>query len=237
MLLPVFHLSVVVLNIVAFSYDQLYVDIPFPAKEFEKMPFRARYIFLTMWCFILQTIYFAVSFLNDLFGSNEPTPKRKHLIRTIKDIMFSLAFPIALYVSIAFWALYIFARPLVFPEIVEKMVPIWLNHTIHSLITVFMIIELLVTKRNYPSRTTGCSMIVLFVGAYIVWMHVLYARAGVWPYPIFDVISLPMRIVFCSVSTGFGLAIYVFGEKLNAQVCPNSEQCYSNRTSKKIKSK
>ncbi|KAM3962768.1 androgen-dependent TFPI-regulating protein-like [Aphomia sociella] len=237
MLLPVFHLSVVVLNIVAFSYDQLYVDIPFPSKEFEKMPFRARHIFLTMWCFTLQTIYFAVSFLNDLIGTNEPTPKRKYLIRTIKDIMFSAAFPIALFVSIAFWGLYIFDKPLVFPEIVEKLLPIWLNHTIHTLITVFMITELLVTKRNYPSRTTGCTMIVLFSGAYFAWMHVLNARTGVWPYPIFDVLSLPMRMVFCNFSTGFGLAIYMFGEKLNAQVSPSSKQYYSNGTSKKIKSK
>ncbi|KAM3962781.1 androgen-dependent TFPI-regulating protein-like [Aphomia sociella] len=237
MLLPVFHLSVVVLNTVAFTYDQLYVDIPFPSKLIEEMPFKSRQIFLTMWCFTVQTIYFAVAFLNDLIGTNEPTPKRKHLIRTIKDIMFSLAFPIALFVSIAFWGLYIVAKPLVFPEVIEKIFPMWLNHSFHSMITVFMIAELLVTKKNYPSRTTGCMMLALFGGAYLVWIHVLYTRVGAWPYPIFDVLNLPMRIAFCGVSGLFGMAMYVFGEKLNAQMCPSSKENYSNGTSKKIKSK
>ncbi|XP_026757321.2 androgen-dependent TFPI-regulating protein-like [Galleria mellonella] len=237
MWLPVFHLSVIALNVYACTYDQLYLDIPFPSKVFDDMPFKARYMFLTIWCFMLQTLYFCVSFLNDIIGTNEVAPKRTPLIRNIKDILFSVAFPIALYVSVAFWGIYAIDKPLVFPEMLEKIFPAWLNHTMHTFITVFLIIELLVTKRNYPSRITGSTITIVFVVSYIIWMHVLHARTGAWPYPIFDVLNLPMRFVFCGFSTILGLGIYIVGEKLNSIVSPISKQYYSNGTSKKSKLK
>ncbi|XP_059059452.1 androgen-induced gene 1 protein-like [Achroia grisella] len=184
---------------------------------------------------ILQTLYFCVSLLNDFIGTNESTPKRTPLIRTIKDVLFSVAFPIALYVSVAFWGIYAIDKPLVFPEILEKIFPAWLNHTMHTFITMFLVIELLVTKRNYPSRMTGSTITTLFVVAYAVWMHVLHARTGAWPYPIFDVLNLPMRLIFCAFSTILGLGIYVLGEKLNSILSPISIQYYRNGTSKKLK--
>ncbi|XP_026757320.1 androgen-induced gene 1 protein-like [Galleria mellonella] len=237
MLLPVFHLSVVALNVYAFTYDQLYLDIPFPSTIFSEMPFKARYVFLTIWCFILQTIYFCISFLNDIAGTNESSPKRTPFIRTIKDVLFSVAFPIALYVSVAFWSIYFIDKPLIFPDYIEAIFPAWLNHTLHTFITVFLIIELLVTKRNYPSRITGSAITMLFVVAYVIWMHVIHDRTGSWPYPIFDVLNLPLRFIFCGFSTILGLGIYVVGEKLNSLVTPVSKQYYTNGTSKKSKLK
>ncbi|XP_059059395.1 androgen-induced gene 1 protein-like [Achroia grisella] len=237
MLLPVFHLSVVALNVFAIAYDQLYLDIPFPSKVFEEMPFKARYIFLTIWCFILQTLYFSVSFLNDVFGTNEATPKRTPLIRSIKDVLFSMAFPVALYVSVSFWGIYAIDKELIFPEMIERIFPVWLNHTMHTFITVFLVIELLATKRNYPSRATGNTIMSLFIIAYVIWIHVIHHKTGTWPYPILDVLNPTLRLVFCGFSTILGLGIYVIGEKLNSVVSPTSKQHYTNGTMKKSKLK
>lgn len=50
--LKIFHASVAALNTYAIWYDQMYVELPFPSKEIGAMPFKARHIFLTVWCLV-----------------------------------------------------------------------------------------------------------------------------------------------------------------------------------------
>ncbi|CAB3231454.1 unnamed protein product [Arctia plantaginis] len=154
-MLFLFHSFIVALNSYAIWYDQQYVDLPVPSEDFANMPIKARGVFLTFWCLVLQTVYFTIALLNDIFGTNATAPKKPPLIRKIKDTVFSLSFTIAIYVATAFWGLYIVNKELIFPDDIEIEFPSWLNHTMHTFIVPFILIELFISNRNYPSRILG----------------------------------------------------------------------------------
>lgn len=74
-------------------------------------------------------MYFTISLLNDVFGTNEVIfePKKAPFIRKLRDYVFStLAFPVALHVAITFWGLYAIDRELVFPKVLDSFFPNWL---------------------------------------------------------------------------------------------------------------
>lgn len=164
---------------------------------------------------ILQIAYHTVAFLNDVFGTNAASPKKKPTIRLIKDVLFSVAFPIAMYVSGAFWGIYAVDKDLIFPEHIAKLYPVWVNHVLHTTVAIFMFIELLTTNRNYPSRKVGLSVMSVFIGAYISWYLTVYFKTGTWAYPLFDELNWPLRIMFLLFSYLLVIAIYIFAEKLN----------------------
>ncbi|XP_037297594.1 androgen-induced gene 1 protein [Manduca sexta] len=232
MLSVAFHASVVLFDIYTLWYDQKYVELPLP-EEFQELPLKARAIFLTFWCLVLQTIYFSIALLNDVIGTNAPAPKKAPLIRKVKDVLFSLAFPVALYVSSVFWSIYGIHKDLIFPDDIERLFPQWINHAMHTLIVPFIMIELLFTRRNYPTRNVGITVALIFNLMYVVWIHYLYFNKGAWAYPFLEVFNWPMRIIFCTFSTFMLLTVYTIGEKINYFVSPSTTAVYSNGISKR----
>ncbi|XP_068621694.1 androgen-dependent TFPI-regulating protein-like [Battus philenor] len=215
MFLPMFHLFAAAINTYVFWYDQTYVEFPFENPLIKELPLKSRSMFLTIWCLIIQIIYHTVALLNDFFGSNAVSPKKKPLIRLIKDTLFSTAFPIAIYVSAAFWGIYAVDKNLIFPDHIEKLYPVWVNHVMHTTVTVFMLIELIATRRNYPSRATGLSLILTIISLYITWFLAIYFKTGSWVYPVFEPMNWPLRLIFISFSVVSVIGVYILGEKLN----------------------
>lgn len=198
-------------------YDLSYVNFP-KSLSFgdDYIPLRGRLKFLTIINVLLQTLYFTLALLNDFIGTNENAPAKTPLIRKLKDIVFcSLAFPIAIYVSSTFWAIYAIDRELVFPRILDPFFPTWLNHLMHTNIMIFMVLEAFVSFRKYPSRKTGISILSVFLLSYVAWLHVIYYLSGFWVYPFLSVIGWPARICFYLASYALGIAMYFTGEKLN----------------------
>jgi hypothetical protein len=165
-----------------------------------------------------------MALLNDLVGSSEPYPRKKPLIRTLKDTLFGLAFSLAVFVSSSFWGIYYFDKDLIFPEPIERIFPRWLNHAMHTLIAVFIIFELLFTNKNYPPRKVGLAVSTCFFVSYLIWINILYTRTGAWSYPILRVLNFPARIVFFAASIIVGLGLYVLGEKLNSLLRRSSKK-------------
>ncbi|XP_014362688.2 androgen-dependent TFPI-regulating protein [Papilio machaon] len=215
MLLPIFHFSAMAVDAYAFWYDQTYVDLPFDNPLVKKLPLKSRSMFLTMWCLILQITYHMIAFLNDVFGTNAASPKKKSTIRLIKDVLFSVAFPVAMYVSGTFWGIYAIDKDLIYPDYIAKLYPEWVNHILHTTIAIFMFIELLMTNRNYPSKKVGLSVMSIFIISYISFYLTVYFKTGIWAYPLFDELNWPLRIVFLLFSYLLVIAIYIFAEKLN----------------------
>ncbi|KAI5639624.1 FAR-17a/AIG1-like protein domain-containing protein [Phthorimaea operculella] len=171
-----------------------------------------------MWGLTLQTFYFAVAFLNDILGTNERVPKKTSLLRNFKDALFSLAFPIALYVFLAFWSIYFIDRDLIFPDALAKAMPVWCNHVMHTTIAPFIMTELLFSPRKYPSRTVGVSLIIAFTLSYLSYLNFVFQKTGTWVYPVLDVLNWPLRIVFFAFSTLFSIGMYILGENIDAVV-------------------
>ncbi|SPP81988.1 androgen-induced gene 1 protein isoform X2 [Drosophila guanche] len=175
--------------------------------------------FLSYWCLIIQALYYIVSLVNDFVGTNELAPKRPPAIRQFKDwLMATLAFPVALNVGVTFWALYAIDRELVFPKVLDAVFPSWLNHILHTNIVVFIVLELFTSYRAYPKRSKGLTGLTIFMGSYLVWIHIVKHYSGVWVYPVLEVLQLPQRIVFFVAVIGFTLVLYLVGEFLNNTV-------------------
>ena len=65
-------------------------------------------------------------------GSRRKPISRGTLVR-FEDFLFaSLAFPIGMFVGCAFWGLYAADRELVYPAALDKIVPVWVNHALHT---------------------------------------------------------------------------------------------------------
>ncbi|XP_063358690.1 androgen-induced gene 1 protein-like [Cydia amplana] len=230
MLLRLFHLSAASLFWYTVWYDQSFINVPFPNEKYAQYALKGRVTFLTFWCLVLQTLYFTVSVLNDYIGTNVDHPKQSSILRSIKDTMFILAFPIALYVTSFFWGIYAIDKELIFPDWIAKLIPSWVNHTMHSLVLLFIAFELVITYRRYPSRSVGYSIVVCFNFMYTFWFHYIYYQTGVWVYPIYGVLNWPARVGLQLTSTTLAIGFYLLGEKLN-------EFVWTKGDTKKVKSK
>jgi len=176
--------------------------------------------FLTFWDALLQATFFTVCFINDVLGHNKDdnltkTPR----LRKLQDMIMScLAFPISMFVGLTFWGLYFVDRELVLPKAIDPYFPWWLNHCMHTNIMVFVLIEMVMVRREYPSRRVGLSVLISFMLLYLVWVHVIFSMTGVWVYPVLDVLNLPMRLVFFGGLLSLAVVLYCVGEKLNTRL-------------------
>ena len=62
----------------------------------------------------------------------KPNGERGTLVRAEDFFFASLSFPIGMFVGLAFWGLYAIDRELVFPLALDKIVPVWVNHALHT---------------------------------------------------------------------------------------------------------
>ncbi|XP_045475922.1 androgen-induced gene 1 protein-like isoform X1 [Harmonia axyridis] len=217
-------------------YDWVHVRIP--KNEHMGMAFSfgntEKLKFLTFWNALLQGLFFTICLLNDIIGTNEPNPKKTPIIRKVKDTLFTaLAFPLSIFVGTTFWGIYAVDRELVFPKILDKYFPVWLNHVMHTNIMIFVLIEMAMNFRSYPKRKTGISILGVFMMCYLIWMHVIYHYSGVWVYPIFEVLNLPLRILFFVGLLVLIVVMYLIGEGLNNILWSNQIKAVKSNKAKK----
>lgn len=168
---------------------------------------------------ILQLIYFTIALINDIFGSNDCCILKRPWIRKCKDFLFaSLAFPLALHVTILFWSMYFNDRETVLPEKFQHIFPAWLNHAVHTNITIFILVELFVLHRKYPKRSTSLLTLGGFLVAYVIWMFITRHFAGKWAYPLLDELTHIEMVGFFALAGTFPFWIYFLGEYLNSRI-------------------
>lgn len=91
----------------------------------------------------------------------------------------------------------------------------------HTNIVVFIALELFTTFRQYPARKSAITGLSIFMLAYLVWIHIIKYYAGVWVYPVLNVLEFGQRIVFFIVILLFCLGLYFVGEFLNNKIWAN----------------
>ncbi|XP_046395955.1 androgen-induced gene 1 protein-like [Ischnura elegans] len=200
----------------ALYFDYKHVVIPSEISPLFKV-FGGKLKFLTIWNVILQTLYFAISLLNDIFGSNETNPKKKPVIRVLKDyLLASVAFPVSMFVCLSFWGIWMVDRELVFPRALDPYFPTWLNHVMHTNILVFSALDMFFCFRQYPTRAKGITGLLFFMAGYLVWTFVIFYKSGMWVYPILNVLSWEQRGLFFAMSLVIVVGLYFVGEFLNS---------------------
>jgi hypothetical protein len=121
-------------------------------------------------------------------------------------------------VAILFWGLYAKDRQTVFPDEIDSFFPSWLNHIIHTNIAVFILIEMVILYREYPSRKECLTGLGIFVLGYLVWLNITRYFAGRWTYPILDHLPVPGKIAFMAFISCFPFLMYFLGEFLNGKI-------------------
>ncbi|GLH15391.1 Androgen-induced protein 1 [Gryllus bimaculatus] len=203
--------------------------------------------YLTFWNMCLQSLYFTICVLNDIAGSNEIAPKNPPLIRRIKDYMLcTVAFPVSMvckhflvlniktvselvpdksvlanlfqFVGLTFWGLYAIDRELVFPKALDPYFPSWLNHVMHTNIMIFIVLEMVLSFRKYPTRGNGTGGLTAFMCVYLVWTFIIYFYSGAWVYPVLEVLNWGQRAIFFIVLLLFVNALYFVGEFVNKTI-------------------
>uniref|UniRef100_A0A2P2I1V6 Androgen-induced gene 1 protein-like n=1 Tax=Hirondellea gigas TaxID=1518452 RepID=A0A2P2I1V6_9CRUS len=172
--------------------------------------------YLTFWDLLMQWLWFTLAVLGGLTGGSQYR-RGKPMLQRILDFLFTaILFPIALFVSVSFWTLFIIDREMIFPVIYDTFFPLWLNHAIHTLPTIAVVGELLCCMHTFPSQRTGFLTIAAAALTYLLWVCYIAYNTGHWVYPILAQLHTVGRAGFiagCCMVTGI---FYFIGYGLQA---------------------
>ncbi|XP_071854391.1 androgen-induced gene 1 protein-like isoform X4 [Apostichopus japonicus] len=175
------------------------------------------YKFFTIWCLILQLVYFFWSCITDMVSASAPHSSAGRATVAFRDwFLAAIVFPIGSLVVITFWAIYGMNRELIFPAALDEFFPAWLNHALHTFVLPLLLIDMLLVKHKYPSRISGILGAVGFALCYLVWILYLGFAKDIWVYPFLKVLEGPYFILFFAVMTVVLIIFYIIGEKLSS---------------------
>ncbi|XP_051872650.1 androgen-dependent TFPI-regulating protein-like [Pristis pectinata] len=164
--------------------------------------------YLTFLNLFLQMIFNGLCILADV-------QKRAVWILSLRDLFFSvLVFPVGTFVVTAFWLLFTFDRALVYPEDLDKFIPLWVNHAVHTIVLPLVLLELFITPHQYPKRRTGLLILGIVSISYLLWVLWIYYVAGAWVYPLLGLFNQIGLVLFFSVSLLLVMLLYLLGEQL-----------------------
>ncbi|XP_018593070.1 androgen dependent TFPI regulating protein 1 isoform X2 [Scleropages formosus] len=154
-----------------------------------------------------------LTFLNMFFSG---PGKLTTLLVNIRDFLFTiLAFPLGTFVCISFWTLYVIDRKLVYPKYLDDIIPLWLNHAMHTAILLLVLLELYLQPHRYPRRIRAVLCLALFCAAYLAWVLWVHHVSEIWVYPIMAHLSPAGLALFLAASALALLPLYLLGEKLS----------------------
>lgn len=152
--------------------------------------------------------YYVIALLNDLISSKR--------VKELRDYIFgSLALPLALETSLMYWSMMAIDRELVFPKALDEFFPQWLDIILHTNVSVFILLEMIVDSHQYPRRRASIRILALFMLSYLFWIYVIFINTGKWVYGVIGILSAPQRIIFFLICGLVTLILYFIGELLN----------------------
>ncbi|OCT60241.1 androgen-induced gene 1 protein [Xenopus laevis] len=177
-----------------------------------------RWKYLTFINQVLQTVFFAICVLADL--AQLLLRKKKKLssfLLQLRDGTFAiLAFPIGVFVVTSFWSIYAYDRELVYPKVLDSIIPQWLNHCMHTVVLPLLLIELFACSHRYPSRKRGISIMAIFSLFYMAWVLWIHHASGIWVYPLLAKLNAVGLAVFFTVAMLVTVPFYCLGELLTS---------------------
>nr|XP_054413170.1 androgen-dependent TFPI-regulating protein isoform X1 [Pongo abelii] len=127
----------------------------------------ARWKYMTLLNLLLQTIFYGVTCLDDVLKRTKGRKDIKFLT-AFRDLLFTtLAFPVSTFVFLAFWILFLYNRDLIYPKVLDTIIPVWLNHAMHTFIFPITLAEVILRPHSYPSKKTGLTLLAAASIAYI----------------------------------------------------------------------
>ncbi|XP_060793113.1 androgen dependent TFPI regulating protein 1 isoform X2 [Neoarius graeffei] len=179
-----------------------------------------RWKYLTFINLVMQMVFFGLCVVTDLIHAVLPRKSSvSSLLVTVRDFCFTvLAFPIGTFVFISFWSIYAYDRELVFPKALDDIIPTWMNHAMHTVILLPLLVQMCLQPHRHPSRCRGILALALFVSLYLAWVLWVRHASGIWIYPIMAHLSPAGLVVFLSMASLSMAPLYLLGEKLNRAI-------------------
>ncbi|KAH8296001.1 hypothetical protein KR054_000341, partial [Drosophila jambulina] len=206
------HLSAAVHLGFAIYYDCRYAQLPQLAVQLGlEPPIGGKFKYMTFLAGLVHCFYYSLALAYDLLGIR--------LLQRLRDyVMASFVVPLALTVSVTFWTLYAIDRDAIYPPILDLVFPNWLNHTMHSCVVVYALLELGLTRHRYPLRRRAFVGLGVFMAAYLVWIHFVWLMTDVWVYPFLGVLAGTLRFLFFAALVALGFGYYLMGEWINRAI-------------------
>ncbi|XP_064487469.1 androgen-induced gene 1 protein-like [Ornithodoros turicata] len=203
-----FHLFAFMLYAFCIYYFKFHLDIPQRSASQRRF---GRYKFLTHWNLALQTVVFFVCCVIDFLGVSSSS----RLTRIRDHVILSISVPVCMFVTTFFWSLYYIDPNFMFPPVLSLYYPSWLNHMVHTVPLVLIVIEIWLYRHQQPSREAGVTSLMCFSAVYVLWMQYLGIVYNIWVYSVLEILSFGEYVLFIAFSGCVVHVFYIFGEKLN----------------------
>jgi len=178
--------------------------------------------YLTNWTFTLETIYFFFALGEEVLSLFKGREKLKDKVHKYKNYFFTvLVAPMALLVSIVFWGIWAIDRNLIFPTVMDQYLPPWINHSLHTMTSIIVLLEMYLCFHKYPSFKPALLGITLYLLCYSICLMMTYYQSGAWLYPVFKTLSWTLRITFCLATYVLAIALYGAQYFLNSLLWDN----------------
>ena len=213
-LAPLFHLAMAVFYALLLYYGTTLSDKALKLMDTKlKIPqYGGRFKFLTHINLWVQLFTFILLFFTDLIPSS---PFRKTM-RNLSDIVVTaMAFPLAWFIVFAFWGIYAYDRQLVYPAVLDKIIPTWLNHFWHTTIGIFVLFEVMLVYHQFPKSGVAACISFAFNAAYISWVIWIYSQTKFWIYPIMAILPLPVLLLFFAACMFFSFGLFFLGRHVS----------------------
>ncbi|XP_021341170.1 androgen-induced gene 1 protein-like [Mizuhopecten yessoensis] len=210
-----YHLPVFLYYLYVVMYD-------FVNNNHGRGRYGGRLQFLTVWNEILQTLYFGIATLNDFCGSDvrpshsKDIQGRKSVLQKLRDILLaSVVFPAGTFVVCTFWGIYAVDRELISPKSLDGLIPVWINHALHTFVLPLLIVELAIVYHQFPRKRTGLAIVVIFALAYLIWILWIAYVTDFWVYPFLKVMPAYYRVIWIGAFMVFFPFLYLIGDFIN----------------------
>ena len=178
-----FHLLITVCHIITISHTiTLYATGAIP----EQMRGSGLHFFtLTNITLHIHIVTFALTLISDFFKSDSyrwPIPN----IFRLRNLLFNrLALPMGFFVSVGFWSVAFLNRDLLSSQVIQKILPTWKNHVIHTMPLVITLIDTILTDHKRRAERDRSGLLLLATVMTLYCSNVLYLgyMRGHWIYP------------------------------------------------------
>ncbi|XP_065142496.1 androgen dependent TFPI regulating protein 1 isoform X2 [Paramisgurnus dabryanus] len=182
-----------------------------------------RWKYLTFINLVMQTIFFGLAAAVDVIHMVLPVKQTRsgapRILAEARDFYFTaLSFPICTFVFASFWTLYIYNREMVYPKFLDDIIPVWLNHALHTVIMPLLLVQMFLQNNKYPSRLKGIVFLALFVVLYLLWVLWVHHVSDIWVYPIMAHLGPGGLCLFLGGASLTVVPLYLLGEKLNHMI-------------------
>ncbi|XP_068217199.1 androgen-dependent TFPI-regulating protein-like isoform X3 [Palaemon carinicauda] len=215
------HILVFIIWSVGVYVDAWLLNPPLdgPHYDFDFNQYGGRLKYLTVLNSLLQCGFFGLCVANDLFGSEAKVRNEQSALQKYRDWLFTtLVFPMGLFVSLIFWSLYAIDRELIFPAELDLWFPAWLNHVMHTLPAIGVLIEVFMVCHVYETGVKRFKPIVAAYFMYLTWICYIAYFGGIWVYPVFEVFDMTGRTIFFAALLFPNLFFVLLGQKIHTTV-------------------